>query len=70
MFKVQTDEEILQLFQNMQSQLKQMEEVFQEENKELSANEMANHNQIVNQTKSDFNKLIKQVYKRITLIEK
>lgn len=70
MFKVQTDEEILQLFQNMQENIKKMEEIFQKKDVELSAIDFGDYNMVVNQTKSDFSKLIKQANKRITLIEK
>jgi hypothetical protein len=67
MFKVTTDEEFFHKFEDMQMRIQKMSAIFQNEGTELSAIEMGDWNIIVNETKREFNKLIKEAYKRINM---
>jgi hypothetical protein len=69
MWKVKTDEEFFNKFNEIKNRLDQMAMVFQNEGAELSAVELGNWNMIVNETKQEFNKLIKEANKRIERVE-
>jgi hypothetical protein len=66
-WKVETDEEFLNKFNEMKLRIERMSAIFQNEGTELSAIELGDWNVIVNETKREFNKLIKEANNRVNM---